>query len=416
MASILFYARDLKNGTMQVMARFSNGKDIKTAYSGYNLPSAMFGENYKHFVSGKARNHNNAGKINILIAKWNETFETYIEKCRASFTKPSMSEFKTSVLPNIEKWVKLKIDAPKLIDIANEYYNSVLGILSDGTTGQTLSLIDDLKEYEKSNLAIYLSSVNEDFYMSFVDFLIAKGNINSTIMRKITRIKTIMTFAHKKKYIATHDYIHKPKLKKSKSIKDALRAKELATLWAYIPEKNRERVVLDMFLLSCETGLRHSDIIQLSESHFKPVLGEMGIMQCIELSQEKTSKSIMVSLSNKAISIIDRYNNGEDKIFPQISSQKMSVKLKDICKHLKLTRMIEISRAKGSQTEKSNKRICDIISFHWGRTTFITRMNNAGMAITDVRDLAGHGNIETTMLYHKGNTGILENALKILNQ
>lgn len=93
-----------------------------------------------------------------------------------------------------------------------------------------------------------------------------------------------------------------------------------------IPEtkKHLERI-RDVFLFSCFTGLRQSDVYNLRRSDIKE--------NHIEITTIKTANSLIIDLNNHNKAVLDKYKDihfENDKALPVISNQKMNDYLKEL--------------------------------------------------------------------------------------
>jgi len=143
----------------------------------------------------------------------------------------------------------------------------------------------------------------------------------------------------------------------------------------------RLRVVRDVFVFSCFTGLAYSDIKKLKKSEVEK---SPDGMLWIRTRRVKTNTTTHVPILEVPKAIIDRYVDFEklepnDKLLPVISNQKTNAYLKEI-----------------STISKIDKNI----TFHIARHTFattVTLMN--GISIESVSKMLGHKNIRTTQHY-----------------
>jgi integrase len=69
-------------------------------------------------------------------------------------------------------------------------------------------------------------------------------------------------------------------------------------------------ITRDMFLFSCNTGLRYSDVIALTKK-------DLIDGNCINMKMKKTKKNVKVPLTNKAKIILEKYSKSNiEPIFP----------------------------------------------------------------------------------------------------
>ncbi|MGX9986928.1 tyrosine-type recombinase/integrase [Soonwooa purpurea] len=148
------------------------------------------------------------------------------------------------------------------------------------------------------------------------------------------------------------------------------------------------RTVKDMFLLSCYSGLRYSDLFSLKKSDID---WENGI---ISKTMLKTKHKVDIPLNKQLRSLLARHminKKSNDKIFMEVPNQVGNRKLKEIAKACNI-----------------NKKI----SFHVGRHTFASYLvNNKNISLPLVSKLLGHVNISNTLIYTNSHIGNLKNVM-----
>jgi len=131
------------------------------------------------------------------------------------------------------------------------------------------------------------------------------------------------------------------------------------------------------FLFSCLTGLRRSDIINLTWGE----VYQHGDYTRIIFKQQKTGGLEYLDISEQAVSLMGERGKPEDHVFLGIHSPSCTNN----------TIRVWVARA-GIQKD---------ISFHCGRHTFATMMLDLGTDIYTTSKLLGHKNISTTQIYAK---------------
>jgi len=153
------------------------------------------------------------------------------------------------------------------------------------------------------------------------------------------------------------------------------------------------RVVRDMFLYSCYTGLRYSDLQAIKQSDFH-IANESVYMS---LSQEKTDKPVDIPLhilfDGKALKIYERYKSTEKDahIFPRMTNQAAN----------RLLKLIAISAG-----------ISKPLTFHIGRHTFGTMIAKHTGDQFLIKTLMGHSDIKTSQIYIHLSKKHIEDKLK----
>ena len=152
--------------------------------------------------------------------------------------------------------------------------------------------------------------------------------------------------------------------------------------------RGENKVVRDMFLLACYTGLRYGDLFSLKVSDIDTK------NQIISKEMLKTKHDIDVPLCKQALGLVVQYmikKNPNGKLFPEISNQIGNRALKEI--------------AEKCEIDKN-------ISFHVGRHTFASFLvNDNNVSLPLVSKLLGHKKIATTMIYTNSNINNLKNVM-----
>ncbi|MFK7114095.1 tyrosine-type recombinase/integrase [Flavobacterium oreochromis] len=137
-----------------------------------------------------------------------------------------------------------------------------------------------------------------------------------------------------------------------------------------------------MFLFSCYTGMRYSDVVALKKENYKN-----GV---ITLKQVKTGVDLKVPVNIEAKKIICKYwakRNENENIFPRIENQTVNRYLKKIG---------EIAELKKT------------LHFHVARHTFGTTLLNNNVNVFYISKMMGHKKLSQTYAY----TGININKMK----
>lgn len=215
---------------------------------------------------------------------------------------------------------------------------------------------------------VNLFFINEyEFYLKTV-----KELANPTIHKIVQRFKKVMMHAENEGMIGKTPFaLHKAVLIKKDVI--YLTSENLSRLEEYEIKQPRLKLVRDLFIFCCYTGLPYYEMVNLSTANV-----ERGFDRELWLivSRKKTSKSYRIPLLPKAIEIMRSYMNGEGLIFPKISNQKFNSYLKEIADIVG----IDVN-----------------LTHHIARKTFASTVllyNNVPMEV--VSELLGHTSIKVT--------------------
>lgn len=403
MATIRFYLQKKKEGSYAVMAMISHASEEKPKSLGFTVSHST-----RHWskATQRAKAHSDADNINIKIAKWDNIFSDYRGKVKRGEIAFDFDDV-MQLLADPDEKARKGTGKGKLTltDVADLFYGIQYSINKEGTTKQYNTLVKDLKAYQEHvGRKLLLNQVDKTFYREFGSWLISeKDNINNTVNKKITRLITMMGWAYEKHYIGTRHYEIRFNFKGNDS--DAhppLFPEEIEKMYLAKPATPYQQLFLDAFLFACETGLRISDIRQLHVRHIQKIKEDGAYLHWIDFTQEKTTGANLVPLNPKAMHLIEKQQS-EGIIFPLRYEQSINRELKEMAaqEQVALYRPIEIVYNQGSKTVKEFRRICDEISFHCGRTSYITNALARGENPVYVQQNAGHSDLKTTMGYSK---------------
>lgn len=272
--------------------------------------------------------------------------------------------------------------------------NGKLNDWTPATFEKFSALRNHLSDYDKK---LSFEKFDEEGIANLVDFLGKKGMKNSTINKQLGFLRWFLRWCYEKGYHHNHTFEYfKPKLKNAPKQVIFLTEKELEQLETLaIPQKYASLgVVRDVFLFCCYTGLRYSDVYNLTWEdihHGK-----------IEIVTIKTADRIQIEFNRKSQAIIDKYTDvhlPNKKVFPVISNQKMNKYLHELCKLAKIDALIKSTHYEG------NKRIDDVqpkyelVGTHCGRRTFICMALSKGIPPNVVMKWTGHSDYKAMKPY-----------------
>ena len=133
------------------------------------------------------------------------------------------------------------------------------------------------------------------------------------------------------------------------------------------------RLFQPVFLFACLTGLRKSDIKQLTWENIQPY-GDGGMY--VTLRMQKTKELVNNPISDEALELIGERGTGI--VFTGFTDKLTQTPLKNWLKAAGITKKI---------------------SFHCSRHTFGSLQVDAGTSVYTVQHMLGHKNVETTQIY-----------------
>ena len=268
-----------------------------------------------------------------------------------------------------------------------------------------------LNDFDKE---LSFEALSESKLMEYINYLRRLNMRNTTIEKQISYLKWFLRWSVKKEYNGNNAFDKfKPRLKSTQKKVIFLTWKELMQLRdCVIPETKKylERV-RDVFLFSCFSGLRHSDVYNLKRSDIKN--------NHIEVTTIKTADSLRIELNNHSRAILDKYKDipfEDNKVLPVITNQKMNDYLKE------LTELAEINELVRETYYKGNERIDEVtpkyalLGTHAGRRTFICNALSLGIPPQVVMKWTGHSDYKAMKPYIDIADEIKANAMDKFNQ
>ncbi len=257
--------------------------------------------------------------------------------------------------------------------------------------------------------------LDESGLTEYVEYLRDKKNLrNSTIGKQIGFLKWFLRWAFKKGHHNNNAFeSFKPKLKTTQKKVIFLTWDELNKLRDYkIPETKQylERV-RDVFLFTCFTGLRYSDVYNLKTSDIKD--------NHIEITTVKTADSLIIELNNHSRTILQKYKDvhfENNKVLPVITNQKMNEYLKELAELAKINELIRETYYKGNQRIDEVTPKHDLLGTHAGRRTFICNALSLGIQPQVVMKWTGHSDYKAMKPYIDIADEIKASAMEKFNQ
>lgn len=232
---------------------------------------------------------------------------------------------------------------------------------------------------DKFSSKICIDEVDRRWLLGFFDSMC--GLKDTSIKQYSILLTAVLSQATRDKIIDNNPFLYlskeeKPKAKQAK--REYLTVEELRLLESSFPlNTDKQKEGLNMFLFSCYTGLRFSDICGLQWNDIKSDIRTGKYY--FEIKMQKTNEWVRQFLSQKALGIIGDPSKHKGYIFNQgVTNQYV----RDC-----------IRKAVVAAGIRKN------ISFHSARHTFAVNLLAKSKNVYDVSKLLGHTDIKTTQIY-----------------
>ena len=230
-----------------------------------------------------------------------------------------------------------------------------------------------MKQYGKKDITFNMMSLT--MMEEFDKYMRRLGLHNNTVTKRMRIMKTMITTAFQRGKVEKNPF-DGFKLHYEPSDRGFLTDEAIQKLLKKEFKIARLRLVRDLFIFSCFTGLAFIDVVGLTEENIVELDGRMWLMT----KRHKTNIPSNVLLLDIPLAIIARYK-GQDAtghLLPTYSHQKVNSYLKEI--------------ADVCEIEKN-------LTFHLARHTFATMSISKGVSMESVSKMLGHTSIRTTQIY-----------------
>lgn len=233
-----------------------------------------------------------------------------------------------------------------------------------------------LHNYEP-NKQIRLVDITPQWLEGFLDYLKGLGLKNNTILLYYSKVTSALNRAVVEDVIPKSPALKVERPQKEDTERAFLTMDELRRFAS--TDMGQHKWLQTLFLFSCLTGLRWSDICALTWKDVE----QNGDMTRLVFKQQKTKGQQYLDISEQASSLLPtpKYKKDEDAVFPICTTlPNINVRMKVLCKKAGIHKNI---------------------SFHCARHTFAVMMLDLGVDIYTVSKLLGHKEVSTTQIYAK---------------
>jgi site-specific recombinase XerD len=258
-----------------------------------------------------------------------------------------------------------------------------------------------IKRLEKYFPDLTFNKIDFSIVKEFDDILRREGLHVNTIATHHKVFKVYLNLAIKMNLLPSENYPYKNfKVKTIQTKRTFLTMAEVDKVEKLKFTDNTRHIeqVRDMFLFGCYTGMRYSDVMELTNEDIK----EDKDGYFVETRMNKTQNFIKIPLAllfkGKAVNIVDKYKSDIKRkfLFPRQTPKGMTNQ--NTNRILKVIMML-------AKIDKN-------ITFHLSRHTFGT---NLAVATSDqflIKELMGHADIKTSMIYIHTSQEQIKNKLK----
>lgn len=266
------------------------------------------------------------------------------------------------------------IAEPQGVTPAAKRKQSVIAYFENNTTSKSgEQMLEHLKAY-LPNKSIQIQNLNKDLVQGFSDYLSEKLNGN-TANGYFSKFRTTIKRAIAEKILPSDILLDIVSPEKQETIVSYLTTEEIAQ----IAKSDLNPKVKKVFLFSCFTGLRFSDIKNLTWENITDDFKLQFSQQKTQTRKGKQTSVTLIPMNPQAIALLGERQADEMKVFEVPLQQTCDKALKNIAKKLNIKKTLH---------------------FHIARHSFGVILLENDVDIYKVSKLLGHKSVQTTIKHY----------------
>jgi len=266
--------------------------------------------------------------------------------------------------------------------------------------------LETFKDFSREyGVRVDFDTIDMDFYHAYVEYL-AKDVLLATnsIGNKIKIIKTFLNDATERGLNLNMTFRSKKFCKTTEMREEIYITDEELIALENLDLSHSKKLdhVRDAFLISCYSGLRYSDLVNLTKDNFQDGF--------IKFRSKKTGQLVVVPIHKTVKAIIEKYKDKTETSLPKFySNVKMNTYIKTIGEMIPAFD-VEVTRrfTKGGTYVEETKKKYELIKTHTARRSFSTNAYKQGINSRVIMSATGHRTETSFIKYIK--TSPIEDA------
>lgn len=405
------------DGKLRMRVRWS--KDNRVAVNlGYRVTLAKWNNDSQRAVINSVHpKRATAREINAEIQRYEQVAAEVFRAFEVKGVEPTQSQYREELRKALGR--TRETGMMNVASLSDRFLIENGGSQWAEMTFYNLSMFFNALNKTYAGLAIETMATSE-WMDKYVSDLTELGTRTTTIRVRTANVKTFLKWCQKKGYLdenyTAKDWSYKPRtLPKTVvwlSWDELMRINDMEFGTRTKLDRNRA-AVRDMFLLSCFTSLRHSDIENLKWSS----IDENGIHIVIQ----KTSKPVNIELNKYSRAVLERCRSRIDNIypeyvFPRLSRHTVRDRIKEIARRAGITEPVRQVYYSGGRKVSVEKSKYELLSMHCGRRTFICNALEMGISPTIVMKWTGHSGYTSMKPYIDISDKAKSDAMSLFNK
>ena len=227
---------------------------------------------------------------------------------------------------------------------------------------------------------ITFSDIDYKCICDFEGFLKEAGYAVNTIAKFMKIFRRFVNLAIDEELMTTYPF-RKYHIRTENVQKQSLTERELHRIENKMENEDmtdEENKVISGFLFSTYTGLRFSDIIQITKQHIKNIYRNKWVATRTQKTDHEVRIPISKMFGGKAAAMVQENKTTTGKLFQLPCNARCNLVLKRVLKRFNIKRHI---------------------TFHCARHTCATVLLSKGVSLSIIQHILGHQSIKTTQVY-----------------
>lgn len=371
-----------KKGKAPIILQFSHNKKRFKYYTGEKIDPKFWSNSRTRYI---VPSYDEDSTLDAYLKKLEKKVDNIVLDARLTGRAISMDYVKNQLVKeddiNPDNSFFSKFD---------EYIENAEKTKKEGTIKNYKNSLHYFKVFSESNrFDFQYEDINLKFYADFEDYLIGDIKLsNNTIGRVVKDLKTFLNWSTENGFNRNLEY-KKFKIRREDIEIIYLTDEELKALYNLNLQNQHQDRARDLFCFGCFTGLRFSDVENLSEKNIDD--------DFIQIRTLKTKEILTIPLIPQAKEILKKY----DLKLPTLSNQKLNKHLKELGELAEISEIINIRKYRGAERINTSAPKYEFITTHTARRTFITLSLEKGVRQEVVMSITGHKNFRTFSAYIK---------------
>lgn len=280
---------------------------------------------------------------------------------------------------------------------------------SDHTAQNINHVFSSLKQLLKRE-PTYADIDSEEAQGRLIELYGEAGLKNSSISSYMKRVNWFLRWADRKGFSQKVDATD---IKTAKNKIIYLTREELMAIYHADLPSAAQRRSRDLLCLSCFTGLRYSDVSQLTVDNFKH--------DTLQLTSRKDTDNLVIELNDYSKAILHRMELTDEErargcLTPRITNANMNISLKNIAKDCGINEPISLTYYRSGRKVTEVKPKWSLVTSHIGRKTFICTALSLGISPSIIMKWTGHSTYNAMRPYIDIIDSAKQNAMKVFNE